>query len=158
MYLLAPKIGCQYLTDGVNCQTVSVSTHFHLKHCLSTWHNALITRWQWHVHSFTYIRTVSPMACVPKMARGKISLARGSPQIFYFSFPPNVSKLWRTCVYMHTSDTVQTLYELPLISNNTAVKHFYTNRSGAKCWLDIYRRGAGLAVTGPIRDIGQNVL
>ena len=29
--------------------------------------------------------------------------------------------------------------------------------SGAKCWLDIYQWGPGLAVTGPIRDIGQNV-
>jgi hypothetical protein len=38
------------------------------------------------------------------------------------------------------------------------VKQFYTNRSSAKCGVDIYRWGAGLAVTGPIRDIGQNVL
>jgi hypothetical protein len=29
--------------------------------------------------------------------------------------------------------------------------------SSAKCWLDIYHWGAGLAVTGRIRDIGQNV-
>jgi hypothetical protein len=34
----------------------------------------------------------------------------------------------------------------------------YTNLSGAKFSLDIYRCGAGLAVTRPIRDIGQNVL
>jgi len=38
------------------------------------------------------------------------------------------------------------------------VKHFYTNRSGAKCWLDIYHWGADLVVTGRIRDIGQKVL
>jgi len=38
------------------------------------------------------------------------------------------------------------------------VKHIYTNRSGAKCWLDIYHWGAGLAVNGPIRDNGQNIL
>jgi len=37
-----------------------------------------------------------------------------------------------TCIYTHISDTVQTVYELPLLPNNTAVKHFYTNRSGAK--------------------------
>ena len=30
--------------------------------------------------------------------------------------------------------------------------------SGAKCLLDIYHWGASLAVTGRIRDIGQNVL
>ena len=34
----------------------------------------------------------------------------------------------------------------------------YTNLNGANCSLDIYCCGAGLAVTGPIRDIGQNVL
>ena len=38
------------------------------------------------------------------------------------------------------------------------VKHFYTNRSGAKCWLDIYNWGADLAVTGPIHDNGHEVL
>ena len=53
---------------------------------------------------------------------------------------------------------LQTVYEIPLLPNDTAVKRFYTNRSGANCWLDIYRWGAGLAVTGPIRDIGQNIL
>ena len=66
------------------------------------------------------------------------------------------------CVHTHThthiSDTVQTVYELPLLPDNTAVKHFYTNRGGAKCWLDIYGWSVGLAVTGRIRDIGQNVL
>jgi hypothetical protein len=38
------------------------------------------------------------------------------------------------------------------------MKHYYTNRSRAKCWQDIYRWGAGLAVARRIRDIGQNVL
>ena len=59
---------------------------------------------------------------------------------------------------MCTSDSVQTVYELPLQPSNTAVKRFYTNRSCAKCRLDIYRCGADLAVAGRIRDIGQNVL
>ena len=30
--------------------------------------------------------------------------------------------------------------------------------SAAKCWLDIYRWGAGLAVTGRMRDVWQSVL
>ena len=30
--------------------------------------------------------------------------------------------------------------------------------NGTKCWLEIYHWGAGLAVTGRIRGIGQNVL
>jgi len=62
------------------------------------------------------------------------------------------------CVCVFISDCVQTLYELPSLPNDTTVKHFYTNIEHAKCWLDIYRWGAGLSVTGPIRDIGQNVL
>jgi len=64
-------------------------------------------------------------------------------------------------IYIHThtlSDCVDTVYELLLLPNNNAVKHFYTNRSGVKCSLDIYRCGAGLAVTGPIHDIGQNII
>ena len=65
---------------------------------------------------------------------------------------------WRDQSY--APDIVQTVYELPLLpnNNNNTVKHFYTNRSGAKCWLDIYRWGADLAVTGRIRDIRQKVL
>jgi hypothetical protein len=38
------------------------------------------------------------------------------------------------------------------------VKHLYTIRSGAKCWLDIYHWGASLAVNGRIGDIRQNVM
>ena len=30
-------------------------------------------------------------------------------------------------LYIHISDCVQSVYELPLLPNNTAVKHFYTN-------------------------------
>ena len=37
------------------------------------------------------------------------------------------------CIYTHNTDTVQTVYELPSLPNNTAAKHFYTNLSGAKC-------------------------
>jgi len=36
-------------------------------------------------------------------------------------------------IYIHTYNCTKTLYELPLLPNSTAVKHFYTNRSGAKC-------------------------
>jgi hypothetical protein len=36
------------------------------------------------------------------------------------------------------------------------VEHFYTNRERLEVY--IYRWGAGVAVTGRIRDIGQNVL
>ena len=106
-------------------------------------------------------------ARVPWTYRGKISLVSGihcCHQVFFFNFfcPTTFSILWRPCIHTHThthiSDTVQTVHELPLLPNNTAVKHLYTNRSGTKCWLDIYRKGAGLTVTGRIRDTGQNVL
>jgi hypothetical protein len=43
----------------------------------------------------------------------------------YFARP--VSKLWRMCVYAQ-SDCVETVYELPLLANNTASEIFYTNR------------------------------
>ena len=40
-------------------------------------------------------------------------------------------------IYTHTY-CVQTVYELPLLLNDTAVKHFYTIWSGAKCdWVFI---------------------
>jgi hypothetical protein len=79
--------------------------------------------------------------------------------VFLFLLPDQrLHVVQNVCIYTHICDCVQTAYELPLLPNNTAVKHFHTNRSGAKCWQDIYRWGAGLEVTGPIRDIGQNVL
>jgi len=61
-------------------------------------------------------------------------------------------------MYSH-ADCAEITYELPLLPNNTASETFFTRiRSGAKCWLDIYHWDAGLAVIGPKRDIGQNVL
>jgi hypothetical protein len=63
-------------------------------------------------------------------------------------------------IHTHTRapDCVETVSELSLLPNDAAVKHLRTHRSGANCWLDSYRWGAGLAVTGWIRNIGQNVL
>ena len=58
--------------------------------------------------------------------------------------PTSITILWTLCVYIHTYDTVQTVYELPFLPNNTAAKHLYTNRSGEKCCLDIYRWDAWL--------------
>ena len=101
------------------------------------------------------------MTPVPRMAQGKISLAGlyiSVPVSFYFLCPTSTFMLWRTYVPVHTPDAVQAVYELPSLSRNTAAKHFYTNRSSPKCWLDIYHWGAGLAVTGRIRDNGQKVL
>ena len=60
--------------------------------------------------------------------------------------PPVVSVLWRTCVYIHTSDCVQTVYELPLPPNNTAVKHPYTNQERCEVltgYLSLGRQSGG---------------
>ena len=62
-------------------------------------------------------------------------------------------------IYIYISDCLEIIYELPLLPNNIASDSLFTHiRSCAKCWLDIYHWGASLAVTGRIRDIGQNVL
>ena len=62
------------------------------------------------------------MERVPKMARGKISLAHGihcCPIFLFFgSFSPSI--LLIICVHIHISDCVETVYELPLLPNNTA--------------------------------------
>jgi hypothetical protein len=79
-----------------------------------------------------------------------------------------VSLLCRTCVHVHTHThthirCVQTVYEIPLLPNNKTANEtsLNTNRSSVNCWLRIlviYHWGAGLAVTEPIRDTGENVL
>jgi hypothetical protein len=69
-------------------------------------------------------------------------------QILFISVAPPPSLYCAAHVYIYThTDCIW-----------ITADHSYTDRSGANCWLDIYRWGAGLAVTGPIRDIGQNVL
>jgi len=49
-------------------------------------------------------------------------------QFFHFFCPITVSIFCRICLHIPISDTVQTVHELPLLPNNTALKHFYTNR------------------------------
>ena len=49
-------------------------------------------------------------------------------------------------VYIHISDCVQTVHELPLLRNNTVVKHFYTNRERCEVligYLSLGRRPGG---------------
>jgi len=59
---------------------------------------------------------------------------------------------------MDMSDCVEAVYEFRKLPNNNAGKHFDTNQSGAKCWLDIYCWDACLAATGTTRGTGQKVL
>ena len=62
---------------------------------------------------------------VHKMARGEISLATfTAAPILFISFIRPASLYCEESVYVHIPDCVQTVYELALLSNNTAVKHF----------------------------------
>ena len=78
-------------------------------------------------------------------------------QIFFLFLSPNqrlyILNIMSTyTVYTHIWQRIETVNELPLPPN--------TKKTGsrAKCLLDIYHWGAGLAVTGRICDIRQNVL
>jgi hypothetical protein len=49
-------------------------------------------------------------------------------------------------VYIYISDTVQTVHDLPLLPNNTAVKQFYTNQGQCEVltgYLSLGRRPGG---------------
>jgi hypothetical protein len=66
------------------------------------------------------------MTRVPKMARGKISLARGinfCPNFFLFYFLDQRLYIAK-CARLHISDCVETVYELPLLPNNTEGETF----------------------------------
>jgi len=96
---------------------------------------------------------------VPKMARGKISLARGIHCFPSFFCTTIVPILYRIRVYIHTYLTPYRpcmncrRYQITLQWNI-----FPQTWSGAKCWLGIYHWGTGLAVIGRVRDIGRNIL
>ena len=63
------------------------------------------------------------------------------------------------CVCIYTCLTAYRLYKNYRCYQITLQWNIFTQiGSGAKCWLDIYHWAAGLAVTGRIRDVGQNVL
>ena len=113
-------------------------------------YNVYVVRGTDLVLSTLLVTECEPLTRVSEMARWKISLARGIPCCpnFFFNFfcPTNVSMLWRIYVYIHISDCVQTVYELPLLPNNTAVKHFYTNLERCEVftgYLSLWRRSGG---------------
>ena len=70
-----------------------------------------------------------------------------APIFFFFSRPSSpYCEYTHTHTHIHTSDCVQTVYELPLLPNNTAVKHFYTNRERCEVltgYLSLGRRPGG---------------
>ena len=82
------------------------------------------------------------VAIVLEMARGVHFCAN----ISFFVRPASLYGEERVCVYMHISDCIETVYELPLLPNNTAVKHFYPNRKRREVftgYLSLGRRLGG---------------
>ena len=56
-------------------------------------------------------------------------------------------------IYIYISDCVQTVYELQLLPNNAAVKHFYTNLERLEVltgYLSLGHRRGGVVVDGLI--------
>jgi hypothetical protein len=97
------------------------------------------------------------------MASEKIYLERDIhcfPHSIFISFAQPASRYCEDYMYTHThtSDFVGIAYEVQLLPNNTA-RGTFLHKSGAVRNVDwIFLIGAGMAVTGRIRDIGQNVL
>jgi len=78
-------------------------------------------------------------------ARSGMQLSLLSQFLFIsFARPASPYSEEHVCICTHISDCIETVYGLPLLPNNTAAKRSYTNRSGAKCRLDIYHWGAGV--------------
>jgi hypothetical protein len=69
--------------------------------------------------------------------------------------------LWRTCEYtsIHTSEYMETVYELPLLPNNSASATFLHKSVVVRSVDGLFIIGAPFwRWLGQIRDIGQNVL
>ena len=74
-------------------------------------------------------------AC-PKWHAGRFPWHAALPAVpifVYFFCPTSAPILWTVCMYMYIymSNCVETVYELPLLTNNR-VKYFYTNRERCK--------------------------
>jgi hypothetical protein len=98
-------------------------------------------------------RADRPMVCVPEMA-----CAFYCCSMFFISFGWPAFLYCEEYVYVHLSDCLDIVYELPLLPNNT-VSETFLHKLGAVGNIDwiVYHWGAGLVVTGRIRDIGQNI-
>ena len=79
-------------------------------------------------------------------------------QFFIIIFPHQcLFTVQNMCIYTHT--WLRTDYMNYRFHQISLQWNIWTQiRSGATCWLDIYHWGAGLAVTGRIRDIVRNGL
>ena len=74
------------------------------------------------------------------------------PSFLNYFYPTSISIMWRIFfLYTYIWLFIDCCYKIIL-----RVEHSYNNWE--RCWQDIYHWGAGVAVTGRIRDTGQNVL
>ena len=82
-------------------------------------------------------------------------------QFFMYVLPhhlPYIEKNMYIYTNIYISDTVQTVYELPLLPNNVAMKHFCINQERCEVftgYLSLERRSGGDCAN---RDTGQKVL
>ena len=67
-------------------------------------------------------------------------------------------KVKNTCIYTHIWMRRHLIRITIVTTWHCKWKILTQIGSGVKCWLDIYNWGAGLTVTGRIRDVGQNGL
>jgi hypothetical protein len=117
----------------------------------------------WVYNQYLYRRTGEPMVRLHKMALGKFSLARGINCCtnIYMSFALPASSYRDECVYTYTYLTA-CLLAYRLYMNYRCCQiilhwNICTQMGAVRSADDMYRLGAGLAVTRQIRDIGQNV-
>jgi hypothetical protein len=93
--------------------------------------------------------------------KGKISLTRDircCPTLILFLLPDHLCHIVNNiCIYTHIWLCTGCIWTT-VATKWQCSETFYTNRSAAMCWLDNFRWGDSLTVTGPIRDIGQNVV
>jgi hypothetical protein len=100
------------------------------------------------------------MARKPGMARGTVSVARCihcCPNFFFLPFAPPASPYRAEYMCVHIWLRTDCIW-ITVATKWQCSEIFLHKSERAKCWLDIYRWGTGLAVTGRIRDIGQHVL
>ena len=133
----------------------------------------VFVRWQWLLKAVSSCRVVESTYRVTlgRDAEGQIPHRLGQgwrkndtwlsllSQFFYFFCRTSVSILWSICGYIHTYLTVYRLYMNYRCHQITLQWNIFTQigELWSVDWIFIVR-GAGLAVTGRIRDIGQHVL
>ena len=132
------------------CVCVYTHTHTHTH-----------THTQRNIHN-TFIRRYK--AGLANLGTRKIFLTRAihySPNYFFLFLLPDqcLHIVNNMCIYTHIADCIEIVYELPLLPNNTVSETFLHKLGAVRSvdWMFIIWAPT-FAVTGRIRDIGQQVL